>query len=469
MSWFESSVVYQIYPLGLTGAPHQNPLFSANVGDKEQAVCRLRQLVDAGWLDHIQSLGCTCLLLNPVFQSTSHGYDTVDYTQVDARLGTKEDLAFVVAQSHARGIKVVLDAVLNHVGRDFWAFKDVQANGPASPYAGWFNINWDANNAYNDGFSYECWEGVAELVKLNHDNFDLNAYLTQVIQGWKRDFDIDGLRLDVAYCLPQGYLHYLRQVADELGLVLVGETMFGDYNQWMGPDYAHSCTNYEVYKGLWSSANEKNMHEVAYSLNRQFGSEPWCLYTGTHLLEFLDNHDVDRIATKLSDPQQLVPLYGLLFAIPGVPALYYGSEWGTTGAKGPGDYELRPAFAAPQTNELTALIGKLAHLRTNAPVTDAPVTDIPVADALVNGTYRELHVSPTTLAFERQSNSYRVLFAANLDGAPQTLSMAHVLSNNAPKLALAATQTTELTNSDALLDPDKNLCLPSYSFCYLVL
>ncbi len=309
MSWYEPSFVYQIYPLGLCGAPHEND------GVLEH---RLLKLIDDGWVDHMAKLGATCLLLNPVFESDAHGYDTRDYTRVDCRLGTNEDLRAVVDACHAAGIKVLLDGVFNHVGRGFWAFQDVLQRRGESPYVGWFEIDFNGNNCFNDGLSYSCWEGAAALVKLNHWNAELNNYLADVIRGWVREFDIDGLRLDVAYCLDQGYLRSLRGLADEIGrergekFPLVGETMFGDYNQWMGEDLCDSVTNYEAYKGLWSSMNAANMHEIAYALERQSGSHPWDLYTGRHMLDFVDNHDVPRIATKLDDKNQLVPLYGSL-------------------------------------------------------------------------------------------------------------------------------------------------------------
>ena len=343
MSWFEPSFVYQIYPLGLTGAPYEND------GVLEH---RLLKLIDDGWVDHMARLGVTCLLLNPVFESDAHGYDTRDYTKVDCRLGTNEDLRSVVDACHAAGITVLLDGVFNHVGRGFWAFQDVLARRGESPYVGWFEIDWGGNNCFNDGLSYSCWEGAQTLVKLNHWSEDLNNYLADVIRGWVRDFDIDGLRLDVAYCLDQGYLRSLRTLANQIGqergkkFPLVGETMFGDYNQWMGDDLCDSVTNYEAYKGLWSSMNSANMHEIAYALERQSGSHPWDLYTGRHLLDFVDNHDVPRIATKLDDERHLRPLYGLLFGMCGVPAVYYGSEWGVEGEQLPGDHELRPALDA---------------------------------------------------------------------------------------------------------------------------
>lgn len=400
MSWFEPSFAYQIYPLGLCGAPYENDGVEAH---------RLCKLVDDGWVDHMKKLGVTCLILNPVFDSLSHGYDTSDYTKVDCRLGTNEDLAELVAACHAAGIKVLLDAVFNHVGRGFWAFKDVCEKRDQSPYAGWFQIDWGGNTEWDDGFSYATWQGVPYLVKLDHGCFDLNDYLVDVIRGWVRDFDIDGLRLDVAYCLEPGFIGYLRRIANEISqergekFLLLGETMFGDYNRWMGDELCDTVTNYECYKGLWSSMNSANMHEVAYALERQSGSHPWDLYTGKHLLDFVDNHDVPRIATQLNDKAQLRPLYGLLFGMAGVPCVYYGSEWGIEGEQKFGDHELRPALDAPEWNELTSWICDLAAARAKSP-------------AIVWGSYEQLAVTPQQLVFLRAVDSERVVVAVNAAG-----------------------------------------------------
>lgn len=405
MSWYEQSFVYQVYPLGLTGAPHEND------GVLEH---RILKLVDDGWIDHMSRLGATCLLLNPVFESDAHGYDTRDYTKVDCRLGTNEDLRTVVDACHAAGIKVLLDGVFNHVGRGFWAFRDVVERREASPYAGWFEIDWGGNNEWNDGLSYTCWEGVPYLIKLNHYSSGLNDYLAEVIRGWVREFDIDGLRLDVAYCLDRGFLGYLRQVANGIGaergekFVLVGETMFGDYNQWMNDNACDSVTNYECYKGLWSSMNSANMHEVAYALERQSGSHPWDLYTGKHLLNFVDNHDVPRIATKLDDRRQLVPLYGLLFGMCGVPSVYYGSEWGIEGEQRFGDHEIRPALDAPEWNSLTDWIQALARAREGS-------------DALIWGDYEQLQCQPQQVVFQRRHEGERVIVAVNASPEPAVL------------------------------------------------
>lgn len=402
MSWFESSFMYQVYPLGLCDAPYENDGVLAH---------RLRRLLDNGWVDHMSKLGSDCLLLNPVFESISHGYDTTDYKKVDCRLGDNQDLVDLVDACHSRGIKVLLDGVFNHVGRDFWAFKDVQEKRWDSPYAGWFEIDWNGNTEWDDGFSYTTWQGVPYLVKLNHSNFELNDYLAEVIRGWEHDFNIDGLRLDVAYCLDRGFLGYLRTVANELSdkrgdkFLLLGETMFGDYNQWMGDSLCDTVTNYECYKGLWSSMNSANMHEVAYALERQSGSHPWDLYTGKHLIDFVDNHDVPRIATQLADKKQLKPLYGLLFGMAGVPCVYYGSEWGIEGEQKFGDHELRPALEEPEWNELTDWISELAKARS-------------ASKAIVWGNYEQLQVTPQQLVFRRCFEDERVIVAVNAASEP---------------------------------------------------
>ena len=394
--WYQNAVVYQIYPLGLCGAPLQNDGVQAH---------RLRRLLD--WVEPIKELGATCVLFNPLFESDAHGYDTRDFNKVDVRLGTGEDLKAVCEALHAAGLKVMLDGVFNHVGRGFWAFRDVQEKKWDSPYKDWFHLSFDGNTNYNDGFWYESWEGCNELVKLNLHNTAVREHLFDAIAGWVRDYDIDGLRLDVAYCLDQDFLAALRNFTNQLkpDFVLVGETLHGDYNRWMNDNACHSVTNYECYKGLYSSFNTGNMHEIAYSLNRQFGAEPWCLYTGKQLLSFVDNHDVTRIASILQDKQQLKPIYGLLFGMPGTPAVYYGSEWGLTGEKKDGDPALRPAIETPEHNDLTDWITALAGARAASP-------------ALCTGSYRNILVQPKQLIFERRQGQDRVLVAINADSSP---------------------------------------------------
>ena len=186
--WAEESVFYQIYPLGFCGAPFEND------GVQES---RILKVID--WIPHIKKLGCNAIYFSPIFESDTHGYNTRDYTKLDVRLGTNEDFKKVCDALHKEGIKVVLDGVFNHVGRGFWAFQDVLKNRQSSPYVSWFNqISFEGNSNYNDGLWYEGWEGNYDLVKLNLRNEDVVQHIFSAVDGWIKEFDIDGIRLDVA-------------------------------------------------------------------------------------------------------------------------------------------------------------------------------------------------------------------------------------------------------------------------------
>jgi glycosidase len=396
--WFEKSVFYQIYPLGFCGAPQQND---------GQTLPRIQKV--AQWGEHMQKLGVDALYLSPIFESDAHGYDTRDYRKLDCRLGTNEDFKAVCRSLHDRGIRVVLDGVFNHVGRGFWAFRDVQEKKWDSPYKDWFHISFDGNSNYNDGFWYEGWEGHFELVKLNLRNPAVVDYLLDCVKFWVEEFDIDGLRLDVAYCLDKDFIRRLRGFTDGLKpeFFLVGETLHGDYNQWVGDGMLHSCTNYECYKGLWSALNSMNLFEIVHSLKRQFGPEQWTLYKGKHLLCFADNHDVTRAASVLTDPNHLPLMYGILLGMPGIPCLYYGSEWGEKAEKKQGDPALRPSFEAPEWNQLTDLLQAMVKAHRES-------------DALCYGDFQDLVLTNKQTIFQRRTDRERVLVAVNADSQPYT-------------------------------------------------
>ena len=359
MSWAQDAVFYHIYPLGFCGAPEYN--------DFANPVPRLDKLYD--WIPHLKALGITAVYFGPVFQSTRHGYDTADYYRVDSRLGDNDSFAKLCDALHQNGIRVVLDGVFNHVGRDFWAFQDVQKNGQSSPYCGWFhNLNFGGPSPMGDPFWYTAWQGHYELVKLNLRNPDVVRHLLDAVGMWMDKFHIDGLRLDAADCVDFDFFRTLKGFVKgkDPDFWLMGETIHGDYARWANPEMLDSVTNYECYKGLYSAFNSLNLFEIAHSLARQFGPEPWTLYKGEHLFNFADNHDVSRVATILTDEKQLPALYAVLFSMPGIPCLYYGSEWGATGDKHQGDDALRPCFDQPQENELTAFLAKLAQIKAGS-------------------------------------------------------------------------------------------------------
>jgi glycosidase len=398
-AWYHDAIFYHIYPLGLSGAPPRND-FSAPV---EGGFNRLYP-----WLAHAQSLGCNALYLGPVFQSSSHGYDTSDYYQVDRRLGDNDALSRFSAAVHQYGMRLVLDGVFNHVGRDFWAFKDVLRQGQNSPYTDWFqNLRFGETSPMGDPFHYEGWQGHYSLVKLNLAHPHVRAHVFDAVGLWMDRFNIDGLRLDAADCIDLDFLRALRSFVKsrQPGFWLMGEVVHGDYRHWANPETLDSVTNYECYKGMFSSLNASNYFEVAYSLDRQFGEQG--LYQDLSLYNFVDNHDVDRVASKLVNGEHLYPLYLLLFSMPGIPSVYYGSEWGIQGVKGRhSDAPLRPALELDSLARQTLHPGLIEVIRKLTAIRHR-------STALRQGAYRPLHVDHQQLAFIRQSPDEVIVVALN--------------------------------------------------------
>jgi len=425
LPWWQNAIFYHIYPLGFCGALTHNDF-------RTEPVDRIQKIVE--WIPHLRELGVNALYLGPVFESTFHGYDTADYYRVDRRLGNNIDLARVSQHLHKNGIRLVLDGVFNHVGRDFFAFRDVREKGQASEYCGWFvNLCFDGRSPFGDSFSYEGWSGNYDLVKLNLANPAVRDHLFNAVRIWVEEFCIDGLRLDAADVLDADFLRDLRLLASTLkpDFWLMGEIVSGDYRRLANPDMLHSVTNYECYKGLYSSLVDKNYFEIAWSLNRQFGPEG--LYKDLMLYNFADNHDVERVASSLGDPALLYPLYCLLYTIPGIPSIYYGSEWGLTGKRTRSDDSaLRPCLdlralqvSSPQP-ALPSVLRRLANLRESSPV-------------LRYGGYAQLSVSHQQFAFQREHDGERVVVALN--AAPETAPMSI-------PLPCAAARAIDLLNGD---------------------
>ncbi len=471
--WLENSIFYQIYPLGFCGVKE---------GENEGAADILK-IID--FIPHLKKLSVNTLILNPVFESDNHGYDTKDYSMIDKRLGTNGQFKSVCDALHQNGIRIVLDGVFNHVGRNFMQFLDVLENRQNSRYKDWFIINFDGNSNYNDGLWYEGWEGHFELVKLNLKNPEVCDFLIEKIKGWINEFDIDGLRLDVAYSLDFDFMRRMRRELCGLkaDFALIGEVLFGDYNQIVNDEMLHSCTNYECYKGLYSSCNDYNLYEISHSLNRQYGGEDWCLYRGKQLMTFVDNHDVARIASILKDKNHLSLVYSLLFAMPGIPCIYYGSEWGEEGEKRKdSDWNLRPYFEEPKENGLTELISKLCTIRT---------TSVPLS----RGGYRNVVIDNKALLLCREYDGEKVYLAVNI-GSEEKYFDNGELSGNFEKLVSYETNGKNLleensvtnvsmeTNMENGMSSDEtqgdfaktahetinlsgNLKLPGYSFVFL--
>lgn len=402
--WYEEAEFYHIYPIGLLGAPRRN--------EGGEVVHRLERLTEE-WLPYLKETGFGAVYIGPLFESVSHGYDTTDYKLVDRRLGDNGDFKRFVSVAHDLGIRVVVDGVFNHTGREFFAFRDIREKKWDSPFRNWYKgVNFDGNSSYQDGFSYESWRGCAELVNLNPWEEAVREYLLGVIDFWIEEFDIDGIRLDCADCLEFSFMEEMRRRTGEKkeDFWLMGEVIHGDYGRYIGDGtrMLHSVTNYELHKGIYSGHNDHNYFEIAHTIRREF-DENGGIYKGMKLYTFIDNHDVERIYSKLRNKEHIVPVHTLLYLLPGIPSVYYGSEFGIEGIKENGsDDPLRPALDLKdmrETNphpEILEWIRVLSGVRRNH-------------KACVNGRYRELLLTNRQYVFARMEDEDEVIAVLNND------------------------------------------------------
>ncbi|XVX19868.1 alpha-amylase family protein [Actinomycetota bacterium] len=328
MSWPDHAIFWQVYPLGMAGAPLR--------AEGAEPGPRLRRLLP--WLDHVVDLGCSGLLFNPVFASTTHGYDTVDFSRIDPRLGTDEDFDALVAACRERGLRIVLDGVFNHVGRDHALFRDALEGGPDSPEARLFRI--DFTREEHGEPAWHCFEGHRDLVTLNHDAPEVADLVVDAMCRWL-ERGADGWRLDAAYAVPpefwQRVLPRVRERFPEAWIV--GEVIHGDYVDVVRRSGMDSVTQYELWKAVWSSLNDANLFELDWGLQRH--AEFCAAFTP---LTFVGNHDVTRIASKVGEPLARLAVT-VLMTVAGVPAIYYGDEFAYRGVKeerAGGDDEIRP-------------------------------------------------------------------------------------------------------------------------------
>lgn len=401
-NWIKDASFYHIYPLGFCGAERYH---------QEEVQHRITKIIE--WIPHMKKMHINAIYLGPIFASYEHGYDTSDYRLVDHRLGSNEDFKKVCDALHDANIRIVLDGVFNHVGRYFWAFLDVKEKRAASAYASWFhNINFHASSPLGDDFTYETWQGYYNLVKLNLKNEEVIQYLLDSVAMWIDEFHIDGLRLDAADCIDKDFFRRLKTFTKQKNpdFWLMGEIIHGDYNMWANPEMLDSVTNYECYKGLYSSHNTKNYFEIAYSLNRQFGNGG--IYKNLFLYNFVDNHDVNRLASTLTNEADLANVYTLLYTMPGAPSIYYGSEYAVKGTKHDGsDADVRPCLTLEaMQNENTDLFEHICKL--------GEIYD--TISPLRRGSYEQVMIRNEQFIFKRVEGEQQVYVALNLSDEPYT-------------------------------------------------
>jgi cyclomaltodextrinase len=376
--WVTHAVWWQIYPLGFVGAPTtaatdtQSPESAsadasgsasggaAAVGAgaagagaaSPRDAHRLTRIID--WLDYVIELGASGIALGPIFASESHGYDTVDYFTIDARLGDETDFARLVDEAHSRGLRVLLDGVFNHVGRGFGPLQRALAGGADAPERAWF-VPLGADGAADAGGAdaesaaghprFEVFEGHDALVTLNHRAPEVADFVVSVMTYWL-DRGADGWRLDAAYAVdPAFWASVLPRVrAVHPKTYIFGEVLHGDYSAIVEEATLDSVTQYEVWKAIWSSIHDANFFELAHALERHNGFlEHFVPVT------FVGNHDVTRLATAVDDRRHLAHALVVLLTIGGTPTIYYGDEQGYLGLKEQrvgGDDAIRPEYPA---------------------------------------------------------------------------------------------------------------------------
>lgn len=409
VKWYDKSVFYHIYPFGLCGVEKMN--------DGVTTTHRIKELEE--WIPHMEQLGCNALYIGPLFESVGHGYETTDYRLVDRRLGDNADFIQFVNECHSHGIKVVVDGVFNHTGREFFAFKDLRERKESSKYRDWYcNVDFGSNTEYNDGFSYEGWRGYQLLVRLNQRNPEVKQYIFDVIKYWVETFDIDGIRLDCADVLDLDFMKEMRSFCNTVkeDFWLMGEVIHGDYSRWVNEETLHSVTDYELHKGIYSGHNDHNYFEIAHTAKRLFDPNGGVIKRA-NLYSFVDNHDVDRIYNKLTVKEHLIPVYILLYTLPGIPSIYYGSEFGIEGKKeNDSDDGVRPRLvlsdyiekSSKLSDELIKLLASLASIRKDK-------------QTLQQGEYKELFLTNRQYAFARIYEEAATVIAVNNDDKEATI------------------------------------------------
>jgi glycosidase len=391
----QHAIWWQIYPLGFVGAFPADPAPSA----EEHRLGRIDE-----WLDHAVELGASGLALGPVFASRTHGYDTTDHYRIDQRLGDDADFDNLVAEAHRRGLRILLDGVFNHVGVDFHRYQEALAGGDGS----WF---------LKRGKGFATFEGHDGLITLNHGNAEVVEYVADVMSHWLRR-GADGWRLDAAYAVPERFwAQVLPLVRGEFpDAWFVGEVIHGDYSAIVAESTFDSVTQYELWKAIWSSLNDVNFHELDHALSRHDE------FLDTFVpMTFVGNHDVTRIASKISDPRHLEHALVVLFTVGGVPSIYAGDEWAYRGIKEErfgGDDAVRPEFAFRPTEsaggiDVLRLHQHLVGLRRRHPWLTAARTS---ALSLTNGQY----------VYRTGAGADALVVALNLDDAAMAVSLAEL-------------------------------------------
>ncbi|KQO64419.1 alpha-amylase family glycosyl hydrolase [Curtobacterium sp. Leaf261] len=402
LAWVDHVMWWHVYPLGFVGAPVRPPSVSSSERDLTHRLGRIE-----GWLDLVVELGLNGLQLGPVFDSATHGYDTIDHFRIDPRLGDDDDFDRLLHAAHERGIRVILDGVFNHVSREHPAFVAL-ADGPDAPTAGLFRVRWDDWRP-GDPIDADVFEGHKSLPALDHSSPAVVDLVVDVMDHWL-DRGIDGWRLDVAHAVPASFwAAVLPRVRERHpGAWITGEVIHGDAVSIVRESTMDSVTQYALWQGIWHGIADRNFFETAHAIEQH--DELLATFVPS---TFVGNHDTTRIATAVGDPRHLPHALAVLFTVAGTPGVYAGDEYGMLGVKEErlgGDDAVRPAFpdVPPQLADLPpdgvaayrahqALIG----VRREFPWLHSAHTDV-------------IHLTNTAMVLRTATGSGAVVTALNL-------------------------------------------------------
>ena len=333
-AWVEHGIWWHVYPLGATGAP----IRPAGPADGAPAP-RLESLVE--WLDYLVDLGASGLALGPIFEASTHGYDTTDHFRIDPRLGDDAVFDRLAEACRDRGVALMLDGVLNHVGTAHPLFRAAVAGGGERRLF-YFDDADGSSGPPAPGPGYAVFEGHEGLAVLNHDSDEVADLAVSVLSHWLGR-GASAWRLDAAYAVPPSFwARVLPRVRSEFpDAWFVGEVIHGDYRGIVERSSMDSLTQYELWKAIWSCLLDENFFELDWCLNRHNA-----FLDAFVPLTFVGNHDVTRLASRIGDAKAALAVT-ILLTVGGIPSIYYGDEQAFRGVKTDrpgGDDEVRPVL-----------------------------------------------------------------------------------------------------------------------------
>lgn len=377
--WVNDTVWYQIFPdrfcNGTPGDGREGILPWKNEGEvrnEERYGGNLEGIRQK--LPYLQELGITGIYLNPIMEADSnHKYDTKDYTKIDPQFGDAETMKRLVKEAHEHGIRVMVDAVFNHCGKDFAPWLDVKQNGEKSPYADWFMVNdWallDKEESTRDG-RYYSFAFADKMPKLNTNNEEVIRYFQDICEGWIRDYDIDGIRFDVGNEVSHRFLKRIREHVKKIkpDIYLLGE-IWHDASQWLAGDEYDSVMNYPLMSGIHDFFIDPTMNkeDFEYMVNRCYTM--YMQQCNNVLFNLLDSHDTERLMNRFHDLDIFYQQLAVLFTMPGSPCIYYGTEIAMEGGFDPDCRRCMPwdNIQTKENREKIQEIQKLIHLRKVEP------------------------------------------------------------------------------------------------------